>query len=145
MVGLIHNGFDHVTRDGPSPADFQTELQVMPEQRLFEAILLLAWNDAFGDCNSPVSEKTHEDREHSRDIILSEARRWLTLNFGKWKADRELICHLAGLNPERVAERARQRILAEKRPAKVVQVKFPQKKKRSAPDLNLELQRLLAA
>ena len=82
-------------------------LPVEPESKLWIAVLLRAWADAFLDSDFQLISV---DKTVDPDGARAAARNWLTLNFGDWREDREAVCSLAGLDPDFVRMAALRRL-----------------------------------
>ena len=78
-----------------------------PEVRLYQAVIARVWSDAFILADVSIQAT---DRPCDPSIVRAEARRWLLLDFGDWKADREDVCILAGLDPDAVRRAAVKRL-----------------------------------
>ena len=87
--------------------DFDAAKPSSPEIDLFLAVVFRMWEDAFVCGNSALKTT---DRRCQPDMIRAAARRWLLLDFGDWKADREEICAMAGLDPDVVHAAAVKRL-----------------------------------
>ena len=100
---------------GPSADDF-LQGTVFPEDadpsssgevRLYQAVLARVWSDAFILADVSIQAT---DRPCDPSIVRAEARRWLTLDFGEWKADRADVCVMADLDPDAVRNAAVKRL-----------------------------------
>ena len=83
-------------------AGYSTDLREVdkrssPEAELFLSVVARCWEDAFV-CSNVTMKNT--DRKCAPDMVRAEARRWFLLDFGEWKADREDVCLMAGLDPD---------------------------------------------
>ena len=56
---------------------------------------------------SLASQDNHNSNSNP-NVVRAEARRWLLLDFGVWREDREIVCTAAGVDPD-VVRRAAQR------------------------------------
>jgi hypothetical protein len=77
------------------------------EVRLYQAVIARVWSDAFILADVSIQAT---DRPCDPSIVRAEARRWLTLDFGEWKADREDVCVMADLDPDAVRNAAVKRL-----------------------------------
>lgn len=77
-----------------------------PEVALWLAVVARVWEDAFACSDASI---INTDRTCEPDMVRAEARRWLLLDFGEWKADREEVCARAGLDPDMIRAEARRR------------------------------------
>jgi len=82
-------------------------LPVEPETKLWIAVLLRAWADAFIDSDFQLISV---DKIVDPDGARAAARNWLTKDFGDWREDREIVCSLAGLDPDFVRTAAIRRL-----------------------------------
>ncbi|MPY73087.1 MAG: hypothetical protein GEU87_02400 [Alphaproteobacteria bacterium] len=78
---------------------------ISPEQKLFQALLIQTWQDAFENsdwvlCNGKT--KGPAERQAMGERRRNEARRWLTISWGRCQEDRELICDMAGVDSDLV-------------------------------------------
>ena len=75
------------------------------------AIVARLWGDAWTATDVWIR---NSDRGCNPELVRNEARRWLLLNFGDWKTDRETVCGAAGLDPDVIRRAAlRRKALAE--------------------------------
>ena len=79
-----------------------------PEVRLYRAVVARAWGDAFGE-SWIIGARPHEWID-----VRAEARRWLVLDHSGWKADREEVCVIAGIDPDHLRDAARTKLAAVK-------------------------------
>ena len=75
----------------------------LPEINLFLAVVARVWDDAWLASNATLQ---NTDRRCEPDLVRAEARRWLLLDFGEFRADREEICTMAGLDPDAIRRAA---------------------------------------
>lgn len=85
---------------------------ITPERRLWLSVIARCWADAFeaSDWFLRASETALKRRDFDPDATRGEARRWLILDFGEWKSDRETVCDLAGVDPDLVRNAARRKL-----------------------------------
>lgn len=79
-----------------------------PEARLWNAVLLQAWEDSFSHSDCQLS--AGEDKAADPDLIRGEARRFLCASLDPWRSDREEVCSLAGVDPNMIQAAARKRL-----------------------------------
>ena len=72
-----------------------TAKSISSEVEMWAAVIMTAWNDAF--LASDVWLK-NSDRSCEPDLVRAEARRWLLLDFGTFKSDREEVCEMANID-----------------------------------------------
>ncbi len=77
-----------------------------PEVALWLAVVARVWEDAFVSTNATLKTT---DLRCEPDMVRAEARRWLLLDFGTWREDREAVCIMAGLDPDAIHEAALRR------------------------------------
>lgn len=107
-VNFSCGGFsDSDLADAGDILDAEPDGPLRPEFELFLAVIWRAWEDAFVATNQTLK---NSDRHCQPDMIRAEARRWLTLNFGEWREDREDICDRAGVDPNAVRSAAVRRL-----------------------------------
>ena len=73
------------------------------------AVVGRCWLDAF-ECSDAALRTT--DRRCDPAIVRAQARRWLVLDFGGWREDREMVCVMAGVDPDTIRDAARRRLKA---------------------------------
>ena len=86
----------------PAPAK-----SISSETEMWCAVVARVWDDAF--LASDVWLKNSE-RSCDPDLVRSQARRWLLLDFGTVKSDREEVCTNANINPDMVRAAAIKRM-----------------------------------
>ena len=79
--------------------DLDNRPAASPEVELWLAVVSRIWEDAFVSSNVSIR---NTDRHCDPDMIRAEARRWLLLNHGDWRRDREEICARAGVCPDAI-------------------------------------------
>ncbi len=82
---------------------------ISPEQAMWLAVVGRAWLDAF-ETSDPGLKNT--DRTCDPSIVRAQARRWLVLDFGGWRENRETVCIMAGVDPDTIRNAARRRLKA---------------------------------
>lgn len=117
VPSTLHSGFDslptiHDVADDDRP--------ISPERALWLSVVALCWADAFGV--TPDHQIRHADSRFRRDeatmkddndsaitveAYRAQCRNWLIQDFGDWKADRELCCDLAGIDPDMLRNAAK--------------------------------------
>ncbi|MEX0922112.1 MAG: hypothetical protein WDZ84_05000 [Rhodovibrionaceae bacterium] len=110
-VPALDHGADTILEGEHIPAPEQL---TSPERALWLAVLGTAWVDAFEGSDFWLS---NTDRSADPELIRNESRRWLTLDFGNWKQDRETVCHLAGIDSDMLRQAARKKLAEVKRGA----------------------------
>jgi len=85
------------TRHGPT---------ISGEAALWIAVIARAWADAFTASNGMIIAS---ERRADPNVVRASARRWLLLNFGEWREDREIVCTAAGVDPDVICRAARRR------------------------------------
>ena len=75
------------------------------EAAMWLAVIARVWEDAFVSSDVWI---INSDRGADPALVRSSARRWLLLNHGDWREDRETVCASAGVDPD-VVRRAAQR------------------------------------
>lgn len=100
---------DHVLEGDHLPPP---EPETSPECMLFKAVIARVWMDAFvaSDAFLIASSDGGKKEDFDPEYVRGEARRWLVLDFGDWKKDRETICHLADIDPELVRLAAKRKL-----------------------------------
>ena len=96
-AGSILEGV-HISAEGPP---------ITSETNLWAAVVFRAWSDAFVVSNIWLH---NSQRGCDPDIVRAEARRWLLLDFGDWRRDRETVCLAANLSPDMIRDAALKRI-----------------------------------
>ena len=76
-----------------------------PDVRMWQAVVMQAWVDAFTE-----GEAIRGARPYEWDVVRSEARRWLLLDHGGWKRDRDDVCDNADLDGDAVRRAAIKRM-----------------------------------
>ena len=89
------------------PAVEFEERHLTPEQRLFRAVIWACWSDAFERSDTDLR---NSDRGSDPGEARREARRWLTLDFGDWQADRQTVCDLADVSESLLRRAAKERL-----------------------------------
>lgn len=120
---------------------------ISPERALWLSVVALCWADAWGI--TPDHQIRHADSKFRRDeatmkddnesaitveAYRAQCRNWLIQDFGDWKADRELCCDLAGIDPDMLRNAAK---------AKLAQVKAGEKPTAEVISLDQAFARLL--
>ena len=88
----------------PEPDDSSDDSSV--ERTLWISVIAQAWNDAFTTPRSIPAGST----PGQADMVRGDARRWLTLDFGRWRDDRETVCELAVVDPDALRRMARKKL-----------------------------------
>lgn len=104
---------------GEEPGDPGDDSSV--ERTLWIAVMARAWDDAFTAPGSIPAGAT----PGQADVVRAEARRWLILNFGRWREDRGTVCSLASVDPDmlrRAAQRKLDSIRSERPGAEVIDI-----------------------
>ena len=106
--GTIPAGSDAFFEGPGDVAD--TGRAISPEQALWLAVVGRCWLDAFeaSDAFLVQSERKAADPE----IVRAGARRWLVIDHSGWKADREMVCIMAGVDPDTIRDATRRRLKA---------------------------------
>ena len=68
-----------------------------PEVELWLAVVSRIWEDAWVSSNVSIR---NTDRYCDPSLVRAEARRWLLLDHGSWRTDREEVCAAAGIDPD---------------------------------------------
>jgi len=84
--------------------DFDAAKPSSPEVRLWVAVVMRAWDDAFTDAWI-LGARPHEWAD-----VRAASRRWLLLNHDGWKRDRDEVCAMAGLDGDTVRQAAMKRL-----------------------------------
>ena len=115
-VSVIAAEADEIFEGGDVP--HVTKDEISPEVRLWRAVLLLTWQDAFVHSAWVLCGKAGgaADRDEIAERERKKAIRWLTLDYGRWREDRELICDLAGIDSELVRRLALARLAQIEKP-----------------------------
>ncbi len=106
--GTVVAGADEIFQ-GDAANALATGREISPEQALWLAVVGRAWLDAF-ETSDPGLRTT--DRRCDPSIVRAGARRWLVLDHSGWKADRETVCIMAGVDPDTIRNAARRRLKA---------------------------------
>ena len=61
------------------------------------AVIARMWDDAWTASDTWIR---NSDRHCEPSLVRAEARRWLLLDHGDWKTDREEVCAAAGIDPD---------------------------------------------
>ena len=107
MAMISANVISDELLEGDGGNDQVTGKSASPETELWLAVIDRAWLDAF-----TATDETLRNIYRTADpaVTRGEARRWLTLNFGDWREDREMVCDLASLDPDAVRATAVRRL-----------------------------------
>lgn len=89
------------------------------EELLWLAVVATAWRDAFVISDVGI---LNSDRACDPELVRSEARRWLTFDFGDWAEDRFEICARAGVDEKMLRNAAKRRLQEIKTGEKTAQV-----------------------
>ena len=84
-----------------------TSRVISPERAMWLAVLGRAWLDAFEASDAALRTI---DRPSDPEVVRAQARRWLVLDHSGWKADREKVCDLVGVDPDLIRDAARRRL-----------------------------------
>ncbi len=104
--GTVVAGADEIFQ-GDAANALATGREISPEQAMWIAVVGRCWLDAF-ETNDPGLRNT--DRTCDPSIVRAGARRWLVLDHSGWKADREMVCIMAGVDPDTIRDAARRRL-----------------------------------
>jgi hypothetical protein len=90
------------------PADEGPPDETSPQRELWANVIVQAWRDAFARISPERVDRRAREGRKARD----EALAWLTATEGEDAEGREEVCALAGVDPDRLRERALARIAA---------------------------------
>ena len=96
-AGSVFNG-TYIPAEGP---------HIIAETSLWAAVVSRAWSDAFLASDIWLY---NSQRGCDPSTVRAEARRWLILDFGDWRDDREAVCLAADLSPDMIRDGALRRI-----------------------------------
>ena len=85
--------------------DFNSSKPATAEVTMWMAVVAQVWIDAFTE-----GEAIRGARPHEWIDVRAEARRWLLLDFGGWKSDRDDVCGNANLDGDAVRRAAIRRL-----------------------------------
>lgn len=105
-VPALDHGADSILQGEHVP---EAEPAVSPERGLWLSVIATAWNDAFIASDAWLRNSDRR-RACEPELIRNESRRWLTLDFGDWKQDREHVCSLAGVDADVIRQAARKKL-----------------------------------
>ena len=103
--GTVVAGADEIFQ-GDAANALATGREISPEQAMWIAVVGRAWLDAFETSDAALRTT---DRRCDPDVVRAQARRWLVLDHSGWKADREMVCIMAGVDPDLIRSAARRR------------------------------------
>lgn len=103
--GAVHPGADEIFQGDYIPDD---EKSISPEQALWLAVIGRAYLDAFESSDFFLVQSERKNSDPA--ILRAEARRWLVLDYGGWREDRETVCDLAGIDADLIRDAARRRL-----------------------------------
>ncbi len=76
-----------------------------PECKLWRAVILSAWRDAFERADATLENSDSEpdgDRRATAETIRGDARRWFCSDIEPWKSDRIEVCDRADVDPNTI-------------------------------------------
>ncbi len=104
--GTLPSGADEIFQGDVTHA-LDTGRVISGEQAMWLAVVGRAWLDAFEASDAALLTI---DRRCDPDVVRAQARRWLVIDHSGWKADREMVCSLAGVDPDTIRDAARRRL-----------------------------------